>query len=81
MRGLGVPEKRYSALVNLAKLVFWSILSFKNLQDYKVNIFLVKCDLDRIERIHFAESSCLIYQDTEKEVLLPITQMWKEDTL
>ena len=33
-------KKNYFALGNLAKLMFWSILSFKNLQDWKVNIFL-----------------------------------------
>ena len=33
-------KKNYLALGNLAKLMFWSILSFKNLQDWKVNIFL-----------------------------------------
>ena len=34
------PQKNYLALDNLAKLMFWSILRLKNLQDWKVNIFL-----------------------------------------
>ena len=35
-----IPKKNYLALGNLAKFMFWSILSFKNFQDRKVNIFL-----------------------------------------
>ena len=34
-------SKKPIALVNLAKLIFWLILSFKNLQDWKVNTFLI----------------------------------------
>ena len=37
---LSYTKKRYLALGNLAKLVFLSILSFKNVQGWKVNIFL-----------------------------------------
>jgi hypothetical protein len=35
-----IPKTHYLALGNLAKLIFWLILWFKNLQDWKVNIFL-----------------------------------------
>ena len=35
-----VIQKNYLELGNLAKLMFWLILSFKNLQVKKVNIFL-----------------------------------------
>ena len=34
------PYEWFLALGNVAKLMFCSILSFKNLQDWKVNIFL-----------------------------------------
>ena len=58
--------------------VLWSILSFKNLQDWKVNIFFrFSGKSERIESIHFAESSGLSCWETEKEVLLPITQLWE----
>ena len=33
MRKYGIPKTTYLALGTLAKLMFWSILSFKNLQD------------------------------------------------
>ena len=39
-RTLNYTKKNYLALGNLAKLMFWSILSFKNLQDWNVNTFL-----------------------------------------
>jgi hypothetical protein len=32
---------------------------------------------EMIESIHFAESSGLSFCETEKEVLLPITQLWE----
>jgi hypothetical protein len=35
-----IPKKNNLALGNLAKLIFWLILSFKNLQNWKVNTFL-----------------------------------------
>ena len=34
-----IPKKHYLVLGNLPKLMFWSILSFKKLQHWKVNIF------------------------------------------
>ena len=39
-RTLNYTIKNYLALGNLAKLMFWSILSFKNLQHLKVVFFL-----------------------------------------
>ena len=35
---------------------------------------------ERIESIHFAESSGLSWWEAENEVLLPITQLWKGDS-
>ena len=43
--------------------------------------FLMKSKSERIQSIHFAESSGLRCLETEKEVLLPITQLRKGDTL
>ena len=39
--------------------------------------FLVRGKSERFESIHFAESSGLSCWETEKEVLLPITQLWE----
>ena len=43
--------------------------------------FLVRGKSERIDKIHFAESSGLSCWETEKEVPLLITQFGKEDTL
>jgi hypothetical protein len=53
------PQKNYLALGNL-------ILSFKNLQDWKVNTFLVRSKFERIESIHFGKSSGLSWWETGK---------------
>ena len=62
-------KKKYLALANL-------ILSLKNFQDWKVNIFL-SFNLRGLRAFIFAESSELSCWETEKEVLLPITQIWE----
>ena len=55
---------------------FWSILSFNS----AFSVFLVRGKSEKIESIYFVESSGLSCWETEKEVLLPITQLGKEDT-
>ena len=50
-RTLNYTKKNYFELGNLAKLMFWSIISFKK--------FLVIGKSEKIESIHFAESSGL----------------------
>ena len=43
---LYTKKTNFLALCNLAKLMFWSILSFKSLRDWKVNI-LLSCSGER----------------------------------
>ena len=54
----------HSKICNIEKFIFFSV-------------FLVRSKSEKIESIHFAESSGLSCWETEKEVLLPITQLWE----
>ena len=54
----------HSKICNIEKFTFFSV-------------FLVRGKSEKIEGIHFAESSGLSCWETKKEVLLPITQLWE----
>ena len=56
--------------------MFWSILSFKIEKETFFSVFLVRGKSERIEIVHFTESSGLSCWD-RKKVLLPITQLWE----
>ena len=52
-----------------------------NIEKFTVfSVFLVRGKSGKIKSIYFAESSGLSCWETEKEVLLPITQLGREDT-
>ena len=51
----------------ICKIEKWTLLS----------VFLLRGKSERIESIHFAESLGLRCWETEKEVLIPITQFWE----
>ena len=62
---------------NFTKLQFLNDKICKIEKQTFVSVFLVWGKFERIESIHFAESSDLSCWETEKEVLLPITQLWE----
>ena len=76
-------KKNYLALGNLAKLMFRSILSFKNLQDWKVNIFLSFSgeSSEGLRAFNLQKVQASVVERQKKKFCYPSLSFGKEDTL
>ena len=63
-------------------LAIWQNFCFGQFHHSKIfNLVFLSFSSESIERIHFTKRSGLSCWETEKDVLLPVTQLGKEDTL